>query len=125
LYVNLLLVAIGGAVGSAARYLLTAAVARHTPPVFPFGTFAVNAAGCVVLGLIVGAAEQRFLLSTGARAFLLVGVLGGFTTFSTFALENVQLIRAGDVAYAALNTAGQVAIGILGLWAGYALTTRL
>lgn len=122
---NILLIAIGGALGSIARYLLTTAVYRITPHAFPFGTFAVNAIGCIVLGLVVGAAEQRVVLTAGGRAFLLVGVLGGFTTFSTFALENVQLLRTGDVAYAALNTAGQVLVGIAGLWAGAVLGARL
>lgn len=122
---NVLLVALGGAVGSVLRYLVTLIVARATPPTFPFGTFVVNLSGCIALGLLVGAAEQRALLSTGSRALLMVGVLGGFTTFSTFALENVVLLRSGDLLFAALNLCGQVCGGIVSLWAGYLIGSRL
>ena len=75
---NLLLVAAGGAIGSAARYALSAFVLRVSGSLFPFGTFAVNLLGCIVFGLIAGAADQRVPLASAPRAFLLVGVLGGF-----------------------------------------------
>ena len=122
---NSLLIAIGGAIGSVARYTITTAVSRVAPAAFPFGTFAVNLAGCVALGMLVAVGEQRGLLSTASRAFLLVGLLGGFTTFSTFALENVQLLRSGEIVYAALNTSGQVLLGIGGLWLGFLMAWRL
>ena len=85
---NILLVAAGGAIGSAARYLLSPLVLRLSGSLFPFGTFAVNLIGCIVFGLIAGAAEQRVPLAPASRAFLLVGVLGGFTTFSSYAFES-------------------------------------
>ena len=80
---NLLLIAIGGALGSVARHLLSSFVLRASGTLFPLGTFVVNLAGCVVFGAIVGAAHQRFVLTSDARAFLLIGLLGGFTTFSS------------------------------------------
>ena len=119
---TVLLVAIGGAVGSIARYLLSSFVHRVVTPLFPFGTFAVNVLGCAVFGAIAGLAHERFLLRPGTRAFLLIGVLGGFTTFSTFAFESFELLRDGQFFFAAVNIVGQVVAGIVGLWAAYVIT---
>jgi CrcB protein len=117
--VTLLLVGIGGALGSVARYALSSLVHRIAVPLFPFGTFVVNFVGCVFFGVIVGLAQERFLLRPEARTFLLIGVLGGFTTFSSFAFETFELLRDGQFLWAALNVVGQVTAGIVGLWAGY------
>ncbi len=119
----MLLVAVGGALGSVARYLFSTFVYRFVPPVFPFGTFAVNLVGCTIFGVIAGLAQQRFVLAPEARAFLLIGVLGGFTTFSSFAFESLQLLRDGQVLYASINVAGQVVAGLVGLWFGFAVTS--
>ncbi len=118
---TLLLIAAGGALGSVARYLFSSFVLRATASLFPVGTFAVNVAGCAVFGLIVGAAQQRFVLSPEARAFLLIGILGGFTTFSSFAYESFALMRDGQFLAAAFNIVGQVTAGVVGLWAGYVI----
>jgi len=117
--VTLLLVGLGGALGSMARYMFSTQVSRLVPSLFPFGTFAVNVVGCVLFGIIVGLAEQRSVFRPEARAFLLIGVLGGFTTFSTFAFESFQLLRDGQFMSAALNVVGQVIAGLVGLWAGF------
>ena len=119
---NLLLIAIGGALGSIARYLLSTFVLRLSGTLFPLGTFVVNVVGCVVFGAIVGAAQQRVVLSPDARAFLLVGVLGGFTTFSSYASESVALLRDGHIFHATINIVGQVFAGLAGLWTAYLLT---
>jgi len=121
--VTLLLVGIGGALGSIARYAFSTFVQRMTPTLFPVGTFAVNLVGCVTFGILVGLAQERFLLRPETRAFLLIGVLGGFTTFSTFAFESFELLRDGQFLWATVNMAGQVAAGMIGLWAGYVLTS--
>ena len=118
---NLLLVAIGGALGSVARYLFSTFVLRATGSLFPAGTFAVNAAGCFAFGLIAGAAEQRVAVPPEMRAFLLIGVLGGFTTFSSYAFESFTLIRDGQLLWASINLAGQVVIGVVGLAVGFAI----
>jgi len=118
----LVLIAVGGAVGSVARYLFSTAVLRATGSLFPIGTFAVNVVGCFVFGAIAGAAEQRVQLTPELRLFLLVGVLGGFTTFSSYAFESFALIRDGQFAAAAVNVVGQVLAGLVGLWAGYVIT---
>ena len=119
---TLLLVGIGGAIGSVARYALSSFVQRHSASLFPFGTFAVNFVGCACFGVIVGLAQERFLLRPETRAFLLIGVIGGFTTFSTFAFETFELLRDGQYVWATLNAVGQVTAGIAGLWAGYVAT---
>ena len=119
---NLLLIAIGGAFGSVARYLLSAFVLRVTGSLFPIGTFVVNLVGCVVFGAIAGAAEQRVPLSPDLRLLLLVGVLGGFTTFSSYAFESFSLLRDGQWVAAAINMVGQVLAGLVGVWAGYVAT---
>lgn len=116
---NLLLIAIGGALGSAARYLLSTFVLRATGTLFPLGTFVVNVIGCLVFGAIAGAASQRVQLAPALRLFLLTGILGGFTTFSTYAFESFTLVRDGQWLWAFLNVAGQVIAGLAGLWAGY------
>jgi fluoride exporter len=119
--VNVLLIAIGGAIGSICRYVLASIVLRLTQSIFPAGTAAVNVLGCVIFGVIVGAAEQRVALSAGTRAFLLVGVLGGFTTFSTYAFDSVLLMRDGQWSLALWNMIGQVVVGTAALWGGMML----
>jgi fluoride exporter len=123
--VSWLLVALGGALGSLARYGVAMACARWLPATFPYGTFAVNAVGCAIFGLLLGLGESRQLLTPAIRAFCLVGVLGGFTTFSAYSAETLALLRAGAWLPALVNAAGQVVVGIgavaLGWWAGRAL----
>jgi CrcB protein len=117
--VNLVLIAIGGAVGSVCRHLLSSAVLRATGTLFPLGTFAVNAVGCLVFGLVAGATYERMTLSPDARALLMAGVLGGFTTFSSYMNESFVLLRTGHFAWAGLNLLGQVAVGLVLFWLGF------
>jgi CrcB protein len=119
---NLLLVATGGALGSVARYLLSTVILRATGSLFPLGTFAVNAVGCLVFGAIAGAASQRVQIAPELRVFLLVGVLGGFTTFSSYAFESFSLVRDGQFLAASLNIVGQVVCGLAGVWVGFVVT---
>jgi fluoride exporter len=118
---QLVLVAVGGAIGAVARYLLGGAVHRLMPGFFPYGTFVVNLVGCLVFGLLVGLGESRFVIGPATRAFALIGVLGGFTTFSSFTFESFELLRGGQALSAATNVAGQVILGFVALWAGYAV----
>ncbi|HEY8551647.1 MAG TPA: fluoride efflux transporter CrcB [Vicinamibacterales bacterium] len=114
-----LLVALGGALGALARHGLMLLAASLVPPSFPYGTFAVNVIGCFVFGLSVGLAEARGGMPPDVRAFLLVGVLGGFTTFSTYAHDSFLLIRNGAGLPALLNAAGQIVVGLVALWGGW------
>jgi CrcB protein len=121
--VNILLIAIGGALGSVCRYLLSSAVLRMLGTLFPAGTFAVNVAGCLAFGAIAGATQDRLAISPEARAFLMAGVLGGFTTFSSYMNESFVLVREGQFLWAGLNLAGQVALGFLAFWLAFSITS--
>jgi CrcB protein len=118
---RLLYVALGGALGSMARDLISSSINRGTPAPSPRGTFFVNVIGCLVFGLFAGLAERRLPLSASTRAFLFVGVLGGFTTFSSFANDTFQLLGQAAMLRAAANAAGQVFVGVFAIWVGYAL----
>lgn len=119
---RVLLVGAGGFLGSVARYLLSGvAQTLFRTAAFPAGTLAVNLVGCLAIGALSQLAEARGAFGGESRAFLFAGVLGGFTTFSAFGNETVNLVRDGSTALAALNVAGQVAGGLLCVWAGRAL----
>jgi fluoride exporter len=122
---NVLLVALGGSIGAVARYGLAGLVQRFTTPYFPFGTFVVNIVGCLVFGILAGVAEQRSALGPQARAFLLIGILGGFTTFSSFSFETFQLLRDAEFIRASLNALGQVVVGLGAMWVGFVLARLL
>ena len=112
------LIGAGGGAGAIARYLLQQYVQQRWPVAWPVGTGCVNAAGCLLAGLLLGLLE-RHALGPAWRLLLLTGVCGGFTTFSAFALENVALLRAGQVGLAALYAGGSVAVGVGLAGAGY------
>ena len=121
-----LLVALGGAIGSVARYSLSGYVLRHTLDWrFPAGTFTVNVVGCLLAGVLAGLAEKHDMLSPDARLLLFTGLLGGFTTFSAFGLETMHLIKRGDLAIASANVVLSVLAGLVALWIGMgAVPTR-
>lgn len=112
---RVLLVAFGGAIGTAARYLLSGAVQRSF---FPTGTLAVNVIGCLVIGFIGGLALRPAGLSQNARMFLATGICGGFTTFSAFGFETMQLIGDGEIWLAGLNVGLQLIGGLGAVWLG-------
>jgi CrcB protein len=115
-----LLVALGGAIGSVARYKLSGWVMHHSLDwKFPAGTFAVNVIGCLLAGLLAGLAERQALFSVETRLLLFTGLLGGFTTFSAFGLETMVLLRKGDLWIAGSNIALSVAAGLAALWIGW------
>ena len=120
---NILLIAIGGAVGSVCRYLLSSAVLRALGTLFPAGTFVVNVVGCLVFGAIVGATQERVVISPETRALLLAGVLGGFTTFSSYMHESFVLVREGQFLWAGLNLAGQVVAGFAAYWVAFSIAS--
>lgn len=119
---NVLLVGLGGFLGSVLRYAVGGALGRLKAGwTFPLETLLINVLGCVVIGLLAGLSESRGLFSGATRAFLFIGLLGGFTTFSTFGYETFQLMRDGQWSHAALSTALQISLGIGGVWAGHAV----
>jgi len=123
---HMLLVALGGAVGSVARYRMGAWVLQYTLDwKFPAGTFAVNVLGCLVAGILAGLAERYGLFTLDTRLLLFTGFLGGFTTFSAFGLETTFLLQRGEIAAAAWNVALSVVVGILALWVALKLTASV
>ena len=122
---SVLLVALGGALGSVARFKLSGWVLQQTTSGrFPAGTLAVNLVGCRVAGLLAGMAAKQDILSAETRLFLFTGLLGGFTTFSAFGLETLLLLKRGEAAVAVTNAVVSVVAGLLVAWLGYELATR-
>jgi len=121
--VGIALVGLGGAAGSIARYLLGGWVtAAAAPQAFPLGTFVVNLGGCLAIGLLAGLVERHpDWLAPDLRLLLFVGVLGGFTTFSAFGLETVQLLRRDEWLLAGGYVGGSVLLGLAAVWLGLRL----
>ena len=115
-------VALGGALGSVARYGCSLAATRWLGAAFPWGTMFVNVTGSFTIGLLTAlvATEGRALLGADARALVIVGLLGGFTTFSSFSLETLELARGGALGAAALNVMLSVALCLAGVGLGFA-----
>jgi CrcB protein len=100
---ELAVVFLGGGAGSALRYWLTGSVYRFLQPTFPYGTLVVNVSGCFLIGFLMALFEERFVVQPLLRLFLTLGVLGGFTTFSTFSFETIELLREGSTISGLLN----------------------
>ena len=116
---HLIPVGLGGALGAIARWKLGGWLLHLTvQEKFPYPTFAVNVAGCLVIGLLAGLAERHEMFGPGTRLFLFTGLLGGFTTFSAFGLETLFLLRRGEPWIAAAYVAGSVLAGLLAVWVG-------
>lgn len=118
---NYLIVFLGAGIGGVLRYLMSPTLQRATGWVFPIGTFTVNMVGCLLIGLLAQLAESKGLFQAESRLFLFVGVLGGYTTFSSFGYETFQLIRDGEIVYAIANAVLQVLVGLLCVWAGWVI----
>jgi fluoride exporter len=123
---TLLLVGTGGFIGSVLRYLLSSYVQQLSKGLqFPFGTLAVNVVGCVLVGFLAELADQRNLISDETRGFLIVGILGGFTTFSAFGNETMNLLRSEALWLASLNIIGHMLLSLIAVWVGYSTAALL
>lgn len=119
---TLLLIGSGGFLGSISRFLASRFLQNNFPAAFPIGTFLVNVSGCLLIGMIYGFSERSALLTPGWKMFLAVGFCGGFTTFSTFANENLALLRDGDFFQFFLYTGLSVFLGIAATFLGVLVT---
>ncbi len=122
---TVLWVAAGGALGASARYLVGVAMGRFIGTEFPWGTLTVNILGCLLMGVLIETMALRWSPSQALRAFLFVGVLGGFTTFSAFSADFALLFERSDYLSAGLYVVASVALSLAALFAGLALVRAL
>jgi fluoride exporter len=118
---RLFLIGFAGLVGTLCRYGLSGLVARRFGETFPTGTIIVNVVGCFLAGFLYYLFQERFLVGEVVRTAVMIGFLGGFTTFSSFALQTLTLLKDGEVFLATLNIAISNAAGLLMVWVGYSL----
>lgn len=121
---TLLVVALGGGIGSALRFIVSKAVSENMDGTFPYPTFAVNIAGCLLIGLFYGLSSRGSLGGNSVKMLLTTGLCGGFTTFSTFCNENLALLRGGNAVAALLYAGLSVMLGFMAVAAGYWIAER-
>jgi fluoride exporter len=119
---NILIIGSGGFIGSVARYYISRLNLSSSFFSIPVGTLLVNVSGSLLIGLLMGLAERTTILTTEARLFLMVGLCGGFTTFSSFTMENLTLLHNGQILQILIYTSLSVILGFFAVWIGYALT---
>jgi fluoride exporter len=122
---KLLLIGLAGLAGTLSRYWLSGVVARRYGETFPMGTLAVNLVGCFLAGLLFYLLQERFLLNQTARTVVMIGFLGGFTTFSSYGLQTFTLLQDGEFAFAAANVVVSNVVGLVFVWVGYTLARAL
>jgi CrcB protein len=120
-------IAVGSAIGGVLRFLCSGLIAERIGETFPWGTLAVNVAGSLVIGLFFTLSEPdgRLLVGTTARQFVLIGVCGGFTTFSAFSLQTLTLVRDGDWLRAGVNIVASVVLCLVAVWLGHIAAAAL
>jgi fluoride exporter len=117
----IVLIAVGGAAGAVARYLVDMAVSQRWPSAFPWGTLLVNLSGSLVLGFLFALTIERGVLPAASRAPLMIGFLGAYTTFSTLMLESWRLVEDGAIGLAAVNIVGSCVLGLIAVFVGLAI----
>jgi len=122
MFKSVLLIAFGGAIGSVCRYLLQVGIGKITSLSFPFGTFAVNILGCFFIGLLYGMTLKMPPIFLQWRLFLVTGICGGFTTFSSFSYEGVSLLMERNYLYFFIYLGCSVLLGLLATWLGIILS---
>jgi CrcB protein len=118
-------IAVGSALGGVARYWCSGVAARLIGETFPWGTLIVNVVGSIVIGFFftITGSDGRWLVSSTARQFVMVGLCGGYTTFSSFSLQTLNLVHDGEWLYAGLNIGASVILCLLGVWLGHVAAT--
>lgn len=122
---NMLAVALGAAIGANLRYAVSLWASRHLSPGFPYGTLIVNVLGCLVIGALLSLAATRLTLSEPLRLLLVTGLLGGFTTFSSFGYEAFTLIGEGDWLAAGMYVSSSLIVGLSAVFVGAGLARTL
>jgi len=125
---NYVVIALGGALGSVGRFWFSGLVARYFGETFPWGTILVNISGSFVIGLFAALTEPgegRWLVAPVWRQFFMIGICGGYTTFSSFSLQTLSLARAGEWFYAGANAVLSLVLCLLAVWLGHVLALSL
>lgn len=121
--IKILMVGIGGFSGSICRYLISEFSNKYfTAAIFPYGTLFVNILGCLIIGFLGGISEVRQVFPPEIRALVMVGFLGGFTTYSTFGSEIFIMVRAGHTGAAVMDLFLHIVLGISGVWLGFSMS---
>ena len=118
----IILIGVGGGIGSILRYLTAVFVSKYFQTSFPWGTFVVNILGCLLIGLLLGLFERHQLTNPDLKYLFATGFCGGYTTFSTFAAENVNLLQSGNSLTVFAYIAASVLVGLFAVWVGLMLT---
>ena len=122
---RLFLIGFAGFVGTIVRYWLSGTVARRYGETFPLGTLVVNLVGCFFVGLFYCLMQERYLVNQTVRSIVLIGLLGGFTTFSSFGLQTFTLLRDQEITLALLYMVSSNVLGVILVWVGYSLARTL
>jgi fluoride exporter len=123
---KIILVLLGGAIGTGCRYGLSSLIySRIENPTFPYANLVINVSGSFIIGMLAELFNGRLQVSPTTQAALIIGVLGGYTTFSSFSYETFTLIRGGELLRATLNSAGSVLLGLVAVWLGVRLAQSL
>ena len=118
----IILVGVGGGIGSIFRYLTAVVVNKYFQPAFPWATFVANILGCLIIGLLLGFFERHQLTNSDLKYLFVTGFCGGYTTFSAFASENINLFQTGHSLTAFIYIAASVLVGLFAVWLGLMLT---
>lgn len=119
---TLVLVGVGGGVGSMLRYLVSVLTYKYNSGIFPWATFIVNMVGCLLIGLLIGVVERQIPNSISLKYLFITGFCGGFTTFSAFSLEGLLLIQTGNASLSIIYILTSIVLGLLVVWAGIEIT---
>lgn len=122
---KIILIGIAGLAGTLLRYLLSEFVTRQSGQTFPWGTLVVNVVGCLLAGVVFNLTEDRLLLTSAFRQVILIGLLGGFTTFSSYGLQTFTLLKDGQLGLATLNVVVANVLGLFMVWVGYGLAKAI
>lgn len=114
----IVLVGIGGGMGSVLRYMTSSFMTKYFPSSFPWGTLSVNVLGCLLIGVLLSLGERQSWMNNDLRLLWLTGFCGGYTTFSTFASENIQLWQSGQILTVIAYTIASVLLGLVAVWLG-------
>jgi len=124
--IKIIYVGLGGFIGATLRYVTSGVIGRFTSQAqFPYGTFVVNMVGCLLIGFLAGLADSRDLFTTTSRAFVFTGILGAFTTFSTFSYETMGLFQNEQTSPAMINLGLQILLGLITVWGGVHLSRMI